>query len=75
MIDSHRIFEASPVMEKEVVDNFAEKYCFAGTDPNASKKRANGSSRELLDREPAIPGEQVSFSIFQFSRCVSLLDR
>lgn len=56
-----RVFEVQMVLENEVVDKFAEKYCHAAADPvsSNSKKRPLSSTREQLDREPAAIGEQV----------------
>ena len=59
-----RVFEATTVLENEVVNTVADKRCYAGADSNVSKKKLTMSSnRETLDREPASPGEQVRFCI------------
>ncbi len=60
------MFEATEVLDDEVVSKFAEKHCFSGSErgpgnpstPN-SRKRAS-ASRDLLDKDPAVPGEQVA---------------
>jgi hypothetical protein len=54
------VFEATTVLENEVVNAVADKRCYSGADSNVSKKKLSMSSnREVLDREPAAPGEQV----------------
>jgi hypothetical protein len=63
------IFEATEVFEDSVVTNFIDQYCDAGTD-HPPKRHAHhhansypsssSRSRELLDKEPAVPGEQVA---------------
>ncbi len=48
------------VLENDIVNKFAEKYCHASADPvSSNKKRPLPSNREQLDREPASIGEQV----------------
>ena len=56
-----RAFEATTVLEDETVDSFVDQFCYAGGDqlPSARKKRVF-SNRELLDKDPAVPGEQVA---------------
>lgn len=54
----YRIFEATTVLENEVVNNVADKYCHAGSDIIHSKKKIS-STVEHLEKEPATPGEQV----------------
>ena len=56
-----RVFDVSMALENEVVSHFADKFCHAGADSAiVSRKRGLGSSsRELLDKQPAAPGEQV----------------
>lgn len=55
------MFEATSVMENDVLSIVAEKHCYAGADTNISKKKVttSGSGRDHLDKEPAAPGEQV----------------
>lgn len=61
ILTSHRVFEATTVLEHEVVNAVADKRCYAGADSNVSKKKlATSSNREALDREPAAKGEQVA---------------
>ncbi len=49
------------VLENEIVDKFADKYCHAAADAvSSNKKRPLPSNREQLDKEPASIGEQVS---------------
>jgi len=54
-----RVFEVAMVAEGEVVQQVADKHCHAGADSNVSKKKLT-HSRDYLDREPAVPGEQVA---------------
>jgi hypothetical protein len=60
-----RMFEATEVLEDEVVSRFAEKYCYSGSDQGVptnvtqAKKRVV-SNRDVLDKDPAVPGEQVA---------------
>lgn len=60
------MFEATEVLDDEVVSKFAEKHCFSGNErgpgnpstPNSRKRTS--ASRDLLDKDPAVPGEQVA---------------
>lgn len=54
------MFEATEVLEEDVLTKFVDKYCYAGTDTVPSSKKRSFSSRELLDKDPAAPGEQVA---------------
>ncbi len=55
-----RVFEVQMVLENEVVDKFADKFCHAAADSiSSNKKRPLPSNRDNLDREPACIGEQV----------------
>lgn len=51
------------ILENEVVDKFAEKYCHAAADAVSSnrKRTLQASNREQLDKEPANIGEQVLY--------------
>ena len=49
------------VTESDILDRFASKYCYSDADPILTKKRSN-SNRDPLDRDPAIPGEQVQIT-------------
>jgi hypothetical protein len=53
------MFEATVVLEDDVVDKFIEKFCYAGADQMHVSKKRTLQTRELLDREIAAPGEQV----------------
>lgn len=49
------------VLEKDIVDKFADKFCHAAADAvSSNRKRPLPSNREQLDREPANIGEQVT---------------
>ena len=53
-----RIFDASFPPEKEVIDNFANHYCYALSD--SPRPRTLLSQRYLLDKDHAMIGEQVA---------------
>lgn len=60
LINSVRVFEVQMVLEKDIVDKFADKFCHAAADAvSSNRKRPLPSNREQLDREPANVGEQV----------------
>jgi hypothetical protein len=53
-----RVFEATIVLEDNVVDKFVDKFSFPESSHH-TKKRTH-SARLALDKEPALPGEQVA---------------
>lgn len=57
----YRVFEAAAVAEIDVISEVADKHCYSAADSNVSKRRSahSSSSRDYLDKEPALPGEQV----------------
>jgi hypothetical protein len=58
-----RVFEATMVLEDNIVDRFVDKYGSSVLETNLPKKRTS-SMREALDKEPAFPGEQVRLRSF-----------
>ena len=58
--DLLRVFDTAAVAEIDVISEMADKHCYSAADSNVSKRRsAHSSSRDHLDKEPALPGEQV----------------
>ncbi len=56
----YSVFEVQMVLEADIVNKFADKYCHAAADAvSSNRKRPLPSNREQLDREPASIGEQV----------------
>ena len=54
------MFDTAAVAEIDVISEMADKHCYSAADSNVSKRRsAHSSSRDHLDKEPAVPGEQV----------------
>jgi len=54
------VFDTAAVAEIDVISEMADKHCYSAADSNVSKRRsAHSSSRDHLDKEPAVPGEQV----------------
>lgn len=59
------MFEATEVLEDDVVSRFAEKFCYTGLDqgvrgnPTPAAKKIE-SNKDVLGKDPAVPGEQVA---------------
>lgn len=60
-----RVFEASGVVEDNVIINFIKKNCYSGADKEANFRRRH-YTREDLERDPAEIGEQVCKSKLMF---------
>lgn len=60
-----RIFDNTFPIENQTVEKFADMHCHADADTSSVLKKRTYSSREQLDSEPAMIGEQVAAKVKQ----------